>query len=53
MDSSVHSDTCTLSDSEENNDDYEHKHDHDGWNLENSVDEADMDDPMDITSTPR
>ncbi len=53
MDSSVYSDSDALSDGEENNEHDEHKHDHDGKNLENkSVDEVDMDDPMDITTTP-
>ncbi len=50
---SVHSDIDTLCDSKGNNEHDEHKHDHDGRNLENKgVDEVDMDDPMDITTTP-
>ncbi len=47
MDSSVHSDSDTLSDGEENNEYDEHKHVHDGRNLENkNVDEVDIDDPV-------
>ncbi len=43
----------TLSGGGENNEHDEHKHDHDGRNLENkSVDGVHMDDPMDITTTP-
>ncbi len=37
----------TLSDGEKNNEHNEHKHDHDGRNLENSVDAVYMDDRMD------
>ncbi len=47
------SDSDILSDGEENNGHDEHKHDHDGRNLENkSVDVVYFDDPMDITTKP-
>ncbi len=53
MESSVYSESDTLSDGEENNEHDERKHDHDGRNLENKNDfvvgEFDTDDPMDIS----
>ncbi len=48
MDRSVHNNSDTLSDGDENNEHDKHKHVHDGRNLEtkSAADEVDMDDPV-------